>query len=326
MTIVPVLLITFNRPEHTRSVLEAIIASGTPDIYVFQDGMREDNDTDRLNCPRVRKVIEEMMSSSTAKLHTLYPENNLGCGPGPAAAISWFFENVEQGIVMEDDCLPHPDFFAYCEVLLERYKDNPEVQFINSTLYNGNHENWKIDKSYGFSRYMVTGAWAAWRRSWTGFDLDLTTLKAKKLRRGLKKLLHNDAEANWWYGKVLEIQNDTEKKSYWDYQMQIHLFLNKACTIHPQRNLVSNIGFDAEGTHTLCNDDGRGNQEVFPILPLKHPTVIQVDKTMDAVSFAKAMPGKWWREQVHYLYVTLLYSKGLSRKLLGVYKRLKNGK
>ena len=304
----PILLITFNRPEHTRRVLTEILKQEPQSLYVCQDGAREGNENDRIKCQEVRDVINELTSAYAVahpnfSLFTLYSSLNLGCGPGPQAGITWFFENVEQGIIMEDDCLPHPDFFGYCEELLERYKDNPQVQFINSTLY---HNRWKCKGSYGFSHYMVTGAWAAWRSTWQGFDLDLHDINAWAFRKHVIKLTKNRAEANWWYFKVKEIQKDKSKKSYWDYQMQIHLFRNNALTIHPAVNLISNIGFDSEGTHTTWND-GRGDKPVFPILPLTHPQNLGVDLVMDANCFAKRQSRGWLMD-------TLSFAKHLFRK------------
>ena len=298
----PILLITFNRPEHTRRVLTEILKQEPQSLYVSQDGAREGNENDRVKCQEVRDVINELTSAYAVRnkhftLYTLYQPHNLGCGPGPQAGITWFFENVEQGIIMEDDCLPHPDFFGYCEELLNKYKYNQQVQFINSTLY---HDRWKCEGSYGFSHYMVTGAWAAWRSTWQGFDLDLLDLKAWKFRKQVLRLTKNRAEANWWYFKVKEIQADKSKKSYWDYQMQIHLFRNSALTIHPKVNLISNIGFDAEGTHTHY-DDGRGDKAVYPILPLIHPDSLQVDTDLDAYCNAKRQSRGWLKDTLSFI-------------------------
>lgn len=304
----PILLITFNRPEHTRRVLNEILKQEPHSLYVCQDGAREGNENDRVKCQEVRDVVNELTLAYKANhehftLHTLYQSKNLGCGPGPQAGITWFFANVEQGIIIEDDCLPHPDFFGYCEELLNHYKDSPQVQFINSTLY---HNRWKCDGSYGFSHYMVTGAWAAWRSTWQGFDLDLHNLEAWSFRKQVLKLTKNKAEANWWYFKVKEIQKDKSKKSYWDYQMQIHLFRNNALTIHPAVNLISNIGFDSEGTHTTWND-GRGDKSVFPILPLVHPNNMEINTKMEASCFAKRQSRGW-------LVDTLSFAKQLYKK------------
>ncbi len=316
----PVLLIAFNRPEHTKRVLEAIMAAQPLELYVFQDGSREGNESDVKKCGEVRCVLEELTKDADVVLHTLYSEKNLGCGAGPMTGISWFFDQVERGIVMEDDCLPHTDFFGYCEELLQRFEDDEKVLFINSTLYDN---RWQCDASYGFSHYMVTGAWAGWRRTWQGFDLDLKALDAKAFRKHVLKLTDNRGEANWWYSIVKQIQQDHKKKSYWDYQMQIHLFKDSGLTIHPQRNLVSNIGFDEEGTHTLSNLDNRGNKEVFPILPLTHPEGQFVDKKRDAYCWAKAQSKGWLKDVISYVYESLLWSEGLGHKLLMCYKKMR---
>ena len=292
----PILLITFNRPNHVRRVLAEIRKQKPAELYVCQDGPREENEEDIIKCREVREVVKELVDWP-CNLHTLYQDYNFGCGAGPAIGISWFFEHVESGIVMEDDCLPHPDFFVYCEELLERYKEAPQVQFINATLY---HNRWCCEASYGFSHYMVTGAWAAKRETWRGFDLDLRSLNARVFRKQVLRLTHNRAEANWWYFKVKEIKEDRGKKSYWDYQMQIHLFRKEAITIHPKVNLISNIGFDADGTHTLTND-GRGNKPVYPILPLRHPSYFNVSTDMDAICFAKRQSRGWILDTLSYI-------------------------
>lgn len=317
---IPVLLITFNRPDHTHRVLEAIMAANPEDLYVFQDGARVGNENDAKKCAEVRQVVEDMTKGNSVRVRTNFSDRNLGCGAGPMTGISWFFSQVERGIVMEDDCLPHPDFFGYCEELLEKYKDDKQVLFINSTLYD---DRWKCDASYDFSRYMVTGAWAGWRRTWQGFDLDLKGLDAMAFRKHVLQLTGNRAEANWWFSIVKEIQQDERKKSYWDYQMQIHLFRNSALTIHPKVNLVSNIGFDGAGTHTLNNNDNRGDREVFPILPLMHPTAQVVDKERDARCWAKAQSKGWVKDEINYLYERLLWSDGLGHKILMHYKKMR---
>lgn len=316
----PVLLITFNRPEHTRRVLEVIMEAHPQDLYIFQDGAREGNESDLVKCAEVRQVVSDLTEDTNVVLHTCYSNKNLGCGAGPMTGISWFFSQVEMGIVMEDDCLPHPDFFGYCEELLERFKDDEKVYFISSTLYDS---RWKCESSYDFSHYMVTGAWAGWKRTWEGFDLDLKTLNAVRFRRHVLQLTGNRAEANWWYSIVKEIQHDSNKKSYWDFQMQIHLFQNEALTTHPKVNLISNIGFDGEGTHTLSNYDRRGDRQVFPILPLTHPKVQLVDQKRDAYCWAKARSQGFLNDDLNYLYESLLWSDGLGHKLLMYYKKLR---
>ena len=321
----PILLITFNRPNHVRQVLSEILKQNPRDLYICQDGAREYNTLDRVKCQEVRDVVNELtsayaISNKEFRLHTLYQEMNLGCGPGPAAGISWFFEQVEMGIVMEDDCLPHPDFFGYCEELLQCYQNDKSIHVINAALY---HDKWSCEASYGYSRYIIAGAWAGWKRTWKGFDLDVKKRNAWQFRKQVKRLTKSTTEANWWYWKLKEIQADTSKKSYWDYQMQMTLFRNGAMTIHPQKNLISNIGFDVEGTHTLSND-GRGDREVFSILPLTHPSNRTINHPMDVDCFGKTKPQSCYRNAVQFLYHYMLRSNGVLHALLMMYKKIKN--
>lgn len=320
----PILLITFNRPSHVRKVLTEILKQEPQELYICQDGARENNTIDLVKCQEVRDVIKELtsayaISNKEFRLHTLYQEKNLGCGPGPVAGITWFFNQVEMGIVMEDDCLPHPDFFGYCEELLHRYKNDERIVFINTTLYD---DRWQCQSSYDFSHYMVAGAWASWSRALKGFDLDLHSLDARKFRKRMKGIVHSRAEYDWWYFKVLEIQQDTQKKYYWDYQMLIHIYNIGGITIIPNKNLVSNIGFDSEGTNTLC-DDGRGNRPVYGILPLKHPEVVKVDVERDYRCFAKKLSRGWMSDILSYMYFSMLYSLDWRRDFLMLYKKIK---
>lgn len=328
MTNTSILLITFNRPDHTRQTLQRILEAQPCDLYIFQDGAREGNANDAIKCQQVRDVINELVteykakhSSSLLALHSYFSEANLGCGAGPMTGISWFFDNVEQGIVMEDDCLAHPDFFPYCEELLNRYKDDECVKFINSTLYDDRWHNeltslnsgeGRGGASYGFSRYMVTGAWASYREVWQGFDLDLTDMSALKFAWHVYRLTGNLAEAEWWWYQVRAIQQDKSKKSYWDYQMQIHLFRQNALTIHPAVNLISNIGFDAEGTHTKGND-GRGDKEVYPILPLNHPEKIEATPQRDMRCWAKKQSKGLLKDMLYIVYHLYAWRKKFVR-------------
>lgn len=327
----PILLITFNRPNHTRKVLERIVEAKPKELYVFRDHWREDRADEQAKCEQVISVVKELTDGTGINVHYLLPETNLGCGAGPMTGISWFFDNVEQGIVMEDDCLAHPDFFPYCEELLNKFKKQEtrnekreRVAFINSTLYDDRWTkalNPDIDLSsyllpltcsYGFSRYMVTGAWASYREVWQGFDLDLKDMSALKFAWHVYRLTGNLAEAEWWWYQVRAIQQDKSKKSYWDYQMQIHLFRQNALTIHPAVNLISNIGFDAEGTHTKGND-GRGDREVYPILPLNHPENIAASPQRDMHCWAKKQSKGLLKDMLYIIYHLYAWRKKLVR-------------
>ena len=167
----PILLVTFNRPEHTRRVLKEILKQEPRSLYVCQDGARDGNENDRIKCQEVRDVINELTSAYAEgnkhfKLHTLYQPHNLGCGPAPAAGITWFFEHVERGIIIEDDCVLAEFGFRFYEDLLNRYKDDERISAITATNL---HLKWRSRRSpYLFSTVGAgtLGCGASWARAW----------------------------------------------------------------------------------------------------------------------------------------------------------------
>lgn len=280
----PILFITFNRPDHVRRVLTEILKIEPQDLYVFQDGARDENEYDRIKCKEVRDVINELTSPyAVAKkqftLHTLYQSANLGCGPGPVAGITWFFEHVEQGIIIEDDAVPHPDFFGYCEELLEGYKDTPDVRAIGSMHLDNRTYG---DGSYYFSMMNRTFcAWATWRRAWQDFDLYHRNVSREQLNQCLMDYGCDLRMREYWCERLAEIQKDALHYSSWDQQFWMSIWLHHGKGIMPNVNLSSNIGFDEFGTHTQNVASVAANRETQPILPLKHPIDLSVQKKAD---------------------------------------------
>lgn len=277
---IPVLFITFNRPEPTRKVLETIIAAHPKDLYVFQDGAREGNNNDVQKCVEVRKVIEELTKGTPIRLHTYYSDKNLGCGPGPASALNWFFDNVEMGIILEDDAVPHLDFFAYCEELLEKYKDDNTVRAIGSM---------KIaqEKKYGDGSYYFSMmnrnlcAWATWRRAWQSFDIGLEHVSRRGLNRALRKYSCGALERNYWCDRLDEVHEDLCGGKSWDMQFFMSIWLNHGKGIIPNVNLSSNIGTVDEATHVWGKGNIIDNLPTQAILPLKHPSSMEIQRDAD---------------------------------------------
>lgn len=296
----PILLITFNRPEHTRRVLAEILMQEPQELYVCQDGAREGNKNDRIKCQEVRDVINELTSAYSRanknfKLHTLYQPVNLGCGPGPASGISWFFDNVEQGIIIEDDAIPHPDFFGYAEELLERYKDELDVRAIGSMHLDNRTFG---DGSYYFSMMNRTFcAWATWRRAWLDFDLYHRDVSREQLNKCLKDYGCDLRMREYWCERLEEIHKDALNHSSWDQQFWMSIWLHHGKGIMPNVNLSSNIGFDEQGTHTTDSESVAANRETQSILPLKHPTEMRIQRTAD-IRFQRIYFSPWdygWR-------------------------------
>lgn len=315
---IPILLITFNRPNHTKKVFDEVKMQKPKRLYVFQDGCRDGNISDIEKCLAVKKNFSESINWN-CELKTFYSNVNLGCGKGPQTAISWFFENEEYGIILEDDCLPHPDFFSYCKELLIKYKDINKVMFIGATTY---HDLYPSVYSYFFTKHPVVGAWASWRRAWNGYDFDLFNLDAEILKDKLKKQLKSKAEIDWWIHRLNEMKND-KSKHYWDYQFHIHLYLNDGVAIMPRRNMISNIGFDSEGTHTKSNDDNRGYRQTYSCMPLIHPYQINVNKELEYRYLAKDYDLPFFRQIIKTIYEFANNSNGWLKKLLIIYKKEK---
>ena len=280
----PVLLITFNRPNHVRQVLTEVLKQNPQDLYVCQDGARENNTLDRVKCQEVRDVINELtsayaISNKEFRLHTLYQEKNLGCGPGPAAGISWFFEHVEMGIILEDDAVPHPDFFEYASTLLEKYKEDESIRAIGSM--NVDTQKWG-DGSYYFSMMNRNlCAWATWRRAWQAFDMRLMDISKCRMQRTLRKYGCTAIEREYWCDRLAEIQNDGCGGASWDMQFFMSIWLNGGKGIIPNVNISSNIGTVGEATHQMAAGNIIDNVPTHPILPLIHPSSTDVQCEAD---------------------------------------------
>ena len=277
----PILLITFNRPDHTRRVLERILSIGPSDLYIFQDGPRDGNNRDLQKCAEVRAVVEELTSfSHEISLHFFYSVKNLGCGPGPAAAISWLFENNDRGIIIEDDAVPHPDFFSYCEQLLEKYKDDASVRAIGSM---------KImqEKKYGDGSYYFSMmnrnlcAWATWKRAWQSFDISLNSVSRRDLYRALSSYGCGVLEKSYWCDRIDEVHDNLCGGKSWDMQFFMSIWLNHGKGIIPNVNLSSNIGTVGEATHSMQSGNLIDNLPTTPILPLTHPTFSEIQTEAD---------------------------------------------
>lgn len=282
----PILIITYNRPEHTKKVLELILSQIPNSLYLFQDGAKPGNKEDSAKCKQVRDVISTLTSSKGIRVTTFYSETNLGCGPGPATAISWFFENEEKGIIIEDDAVPDPEFFSYAEELLNRYNYDSSIMAIGSM--NVDKHKWG-DGSYYFSRMNRNlCAWATWKRAWDLSDLKMTDVSLVQLDKALRYYDCSIIEREYWKDRLREIHKDGMGNASWDMQFFMSIWLRHGKGIIPNVNLSSNIGTIGEATHPMEKGNIIDNIPTAPILPLKHPTDNDVQKDAD--------------KEFHYLY------------------------
>ena len=274
----PVLLIAFNRPDYAKRVLAVLQQVQPKQFFFFQDGAREMNEEDRVRCKEVRRVFEESVSWP-CQTKCFVSDRNLGCGPGPAAAISWFFETVDHGIIIEDDTIPNMDFFYYAAELLDKYSDNLSIRAIGSM--NIDTKRWG-DGSYYFSRMNRNlCAWATWKRAWKDFDISMKTTSRLDLVRALKKYKCPLLERYYWCERLKEIKKDGCGGKSWDMQFFMSIWLNGGKGIIPNVNLSSNIGTVEDATHGMTAGNLIDSIPTEPILPLRHPSSTEVQLLAD---------------------------------------------
>jgi hypothetical protein len=281
---VPVLMIAFNRPEKTRRVFEAVRAAAPRRLYVAADGPRADVPSDSDRCTRTRQVFDDV--DWPCEVQRLYQPSNLGCRRGVGAAIDWFLANEENGIILEDDCLPTPDFFPYCSALLKRYWDAPEVMMIG-----GHNPLGKWDEngaSYVFSRTAPIWGWATWRRAWARYDPAMTRWGEPKARAVVRSRMPPTEYriTSQRFDSVYEGRRDS-----WGFGWAFSILVNRGVSVMPARNLVANIGFDSEGTHTRRPWSREGAVSTYPYEgPLRHPPSTTPDDRFERALFRNRFP------------------------------------
>ncbi len=286
----PILLLAFNRPDTTKRVLEAIAEQKPRQLFIACDGPRPGVPGDADLVREVKHVIEDGVTWD-CELHTLYPDENQGLKRGVVGAIDWFFDHVSEGIILEDDCLPHPDFFAYCDELLERYGDDERIWAIQGD--NSLKMRLTGDASYGFIPYALIWGWATWKRAWEHYDGDLDNWKKIRGTKEVKRLWPDRIERKIRSENLDAMLADPD--TTWDYQWMFTVSYHRGLTAFPKKNLVSNIGWGRpDATHTT----GKGSRQeapTFPILPLNHPSDVVLDKraTSDALNGRLFGAGKY---------------------------------
>jgi hypothetical protein len=242
----PLLLIAWRRPHTLRQVIDAIRSTAPSRLYVACDGPNPERPGEAEKVAATRAVIEHEINWP-CQIERLYSDVNQGCRLGVSRAITWFFEQVEEGIILEDDCVPHPDFFPYCTALLERYRHDTRVWCISGN--NFQNGQWRGDGSYYFSRYNHCWGWASWRRCWQHYDTDLSQWPALRDSGLLDTLFEDPLERIYWSG-VWQRLVDTGEPDSWSYRWTFTCLANSGLTALPNRNLVNNVGFGEDATHT----------------------------------------------------------------------------
>lgn len=264
----PIALITFNRPEHTARVLDAVAAARPETLYLFADGPRPDRPDDIPKCEAVRALVDRI--DWECDLRTNFSDRNLGCKYGPIAGIDWVFETAEEAIILEDDCLPHASFFRYCSEMLEHYRHDERVMMLSGYNYYGGSADSKY--SYDFSILGSTWGWATWRRAWLLNDPELKNWDEAVGMRLIENLFQDPVHVRYWH-EVFDKILSGRLSDAWDYQWMFSCWFNSGYRIVPSVNLISNIGFGEDATHTF-GENPFDNREAEMQFPLRHPPYV----------------------------------------------------
>ncbi|MCP9927193.1 glycosyltransferase family A protein [Cyanobium sp. CH-040] len=282
----PLLLIAWRRPHTLRQVIDAIRPVAPTRLYVACDGPNPVRPGEVEKVSATRAVIENEIDWP-CQIERLYSDTNRGCRQGVSRAISWFFEQVEEGIILEDDCVPHPDFFPYCTELLERYRHDTRVWCVSGNNFQKGH--WRGDGSYYFSRYNHCWGWATWRRCWVHYDADLRQWPALKASGLLGSIFENPREARYW-ARIWDRLLREGKPDSWAYRWTFTCFANGGLTALPNLNLVKNVGFGEDACHTISEDStgsplSRRAEHPSGLLPLQHPKFTVRNLVADAHTY-----------------------------------------
>jgi hypothetical protein len=240
----PVAFLIFNRPDTTARVFEAIRQAKPPKLLVVADGPRPDRPDDIEKCKATRAIIDGV--DWDCEVLTDYSDVNLGCKNRVSSGLDWVFDTFEKAIILEDDCLPEPSFFRFCQELLEHYQNDERITSIVGCNFQFGRRRTKY--SYYFSQINLIWGWATWRRAWHYYDSDISLWREVKQDNLLKYILRDPQEVKYWT-KIFQRTYDEDINS-WGYRWILSCFLQHGLAVTPNRNLVSNVGFGVNATHT----------------------------------------------------------------------------
>jgi hypothetical protein len=265
----PVLLILFNRLNTTQQVFASIKNYKPEKLYISADGPRVHKEGEKILTEQVRKWVLESIDWK-CEVKTLFHDNNLGCGRAPAKAISWFFEQENDGIILEDDCVPSSGFFKFCETMLEYYNDDKRISIISGCNFDLK-KTYCTDDSYFFSVYPYTWGWATWKRNWQGYDYEIKEWQKINRNKFLNNISTQKKYKQPWQLLFDKLSNNVPN-DIWDYQFFFQCFKRQQLAVVPNANLVTNIGAGEMATHTFNQDNPKMNIVTEPIkFPLTHP-------------------------------------------------------
>ena len=271
----PIIFIIFNRPDTTQRVFNEIRKAKPTKLFIAADGPRENIPGETEKCRAARDVTNQV--DWDCEVIKNYSDVNMGCKRRVSSGLDWAFDMVEEGIILEDDCLPHLTFFLFCEELLEKYRHDQRVKMISGNNFQFGRK--RTDYSYYFSRFNHIWGWASWRRAWKHFDVNMKLWPEIRDGGWLNDWLGDKKSVQYWtqiFEKVYKGKIDT-----WDYQWTFACWVQNGLSILPNVNLVSNIGFGFDAIHTKGQSKFNNMKTETMVFPLSHPKYILRDSVAD---------------------------------------------
>ena len=275
----PVLFLIFNRPDTAEEVMKAIQLAKPSKIYIAADGPRDHIDGEAALCQQTREIVLNLINWN-CQIFTFFKEKNLGCAKAVAGAIDWFFSKEEMGIILEDDCLPDPSFFTFCNILLDHYKDDDRIMHISGFNDQPTH---KSEYSYYFSNYPRVWGWATWKRAWKFHELTPAAVSDPLRSAIIKKYFYGFKKAGerWFH----DFNRSHQSFSPWDYQWCLCIWKQHGLSINTNIPLIKNIGFDARGSHTTTPSKEMAAIQLSSFDgPIIHPATLLPNYKADIIS------------------------------------------
>jgi hypothetical protein len=277
----PVALFIFNRPDATAQVFTEIARARPPVLLVIGDGPRADRLGESEKCAAARAIIERV--DWDCRVLKNYAATNLGCKVRVTSGIDWVFEQEEEAVILEDDCLPQQSFFRFCDELLEIYRSHESVMAICGDNYLFGRK--PVTDSYFFHRLAGGWGWATWRRAWRHYDPEMKLWPAVRETSWLREIL-GDVRAIKYWREIFDLVYAGDEIDTWDYQWLFALWMREGIAATAGVNLVTNIGWGVGATHTFDRDSVLANIPLGEMsFPLRHPPDVIVDREADQLIF-----------------------------------------
>lgn len=293
----PILFLLYNRPGNTKRVFEVLREVKPNRLYIACDGPKSDRVGDYNRVADVREIVSCVDWNCEVK--TLFRESNLGCKVAVEQAITWFFEYENYGIILEDDCLPNKSFFFFCEELLQKYQHDNRVFAITGDNFQKGRQFGNT--SYYFSRYVHVWGWATWRRAWKHYDPDLSFWPTFKNSSQWETQFSEKIEKTYW--EMIFNRVHANEINTWDYYWVGSVWKQGGLTATPNQNLVSNIGFGKDSTHTVYSNSPLANMPTYELGNVIHSAEVVRNMEADQNAFDFVFNGRSTRWPVVPLFL-----------------------